>query len=175
MYATARGKAALAWLASGRTAWAVPSLMPGATLTLTHLLADPGQPSWRRRSPSSSWRNRDIPCRVEARRRLALPALKTVLRRRAGLASHWSTSHTQWWRAVWYGVFTTEHKPAVDQTPLFWVQTTGVLESLHAGPGAVQECNEPGAVACNNSSCRNDTNKDLRGGTRTLNLRPRNF
>ena len=76
VYATARGKAALAWLASGRTAWAVPSLMPGATLTLAHLLADPGQPSWRRRNPSSSWRNRDIPCRVEARRRLALPALE---------------------------------------------------------------------------------------------------
>lgn len=71
--------------------------------------------------------------------------LKTALRRRAGLASHWSTSHTQWWSAVRYGVFTTAHKPAVDQAPLVWVKALGVLEPLQAGPGAVQEYKDPAA------------------------------
>jgi len=71
--------------------------------------------------------------------------LKTALRRRAGLASHWSTSHTQWWSAVRYGVFTTVHKPAVDQAPLVWVKALGVLEPLQAGPGAVQEYKDPAA------------------------------
>ena len=46
--------------------------------------------------------------------------LKLALRRRKGLASHWSTSHTQWWSALRYGAIATEHKPQVDLSPLTW-------------------------------------------------------
>ena len=45
---------------------------------------------------------------------------KRALRARSGLASHWSTSHTEWWSAVRYGVMATEHKPRVDANPLVW-------------------------------------------------------
>ena len=69
---------------------------------------------------------------------------KTALRRRTGLASHWSTTHTQWWSAVRYGVFTTAHKHVVDQEPLVWVKGPGVLEPHQTGPGAVQEYRVPG-------------------------------
>ena len=47
--------------------------------------------------------------------------LKLALRHRSGLASHWSTTHGQWWSAVRYGVFTTEKKAEVDPEPLVWV------------------------------------------------------
>ena len=46
--------------------------------------------------------------------------LTAALRQRAGLASHWSTSHTEWWSVVRCGAFTTEHKASVDLTPLEW-------------------------------------------------------
>ena len=45
---------------------------------------------------------------------------KTALRQRAGFASHWSTSHTQYWSALRYGVFATQHEPHVDVPPLPW-------------------------------------------------------
>ena len=48
---------------------------------------------------------------------------KLALRQRAGLASHWSTSHTQWWSAVRYGAFATARKPQVDLAPLTWSST----------------------------------------------------
>ena len=38
--------------------------------------------------------------------------LKLALRHRSGLASHWSTTHSQWWSAMRYGVFATEKKAA---------------------------------------------------------------
>lgn len=44
--------------------------------------------------------------------------LKLVLRRRARLASHWSTTHTQFWSTVRYGFFTSPTKPVVDAKPL---------------------------------------------------------
>lgn len=45
---------------------------------------------------------------------------KRALRVRSGLASHWSTTHTEWWSAVRYGVMPTERKPRVDGSPLVW-------------------------------------------------------
>ena len=45
---------------------------------------------------------------------------KMALRMRSGFATHWSTSHSQWWSAVRYGAFATERKPHVDVTPLVW-------------------------------------------------------
>ena len=44
--------------------------------------------------------------------------LKNVLRRRARLASHWSTTHVHFWSTVRYGVFSTAKKPVVDEKPL---------------------------------------------------------
>lgn len=65
--------------------------------------------------------------------------LKAALRQRAGLASHWSTSHTQWWSVVRYGTFTTEHKASVDLTPLVWCKAAGTLQGVPAGDGPCHE------------------------------------
>jgi len=46
--------------------------------------------------------------------------LKLALRRRSGLASHWSASHSMFWSAVRYGTFATQTKREVDSTPLAW-------------------------------------------------------
>jgi hypothetical protein len=46
--------------------------------------------------------------------------LEKALRDRCGFATHWSTSHAQFWSAVRYGAFATERKPTVDPTPLTW-------------------------------------------------------
>ena len=43
-----------------------------------------------------------------------------ALRERHGLASHWSTSHSQWWSAVRYGYKTTEKKRTVDKEYLVY-------------------------------------------------------
>ena len=48
--------------------------------------------------------------------------IKTALRARAGLASHWGCTHTQFWSAVRYGTFATERKPVVDVAPLGWTR-----------------------------------------------------
>ena len=69
--------------------------------------------------------------------------LKAALRARAGLASHWSTSHTQWWSAVRYCVFTTEHKPVVDPEPLVWVAEHGLLPHGDTRVNLYQEAQEP--------------------------------
>jgi hypothetical protein len=77
--------------------------------------------------------------------------LKAALRQRSGLASHWSTSHTQWWSVVRYGVFTTEHKLAVDQTPLVWLKTFGALQPVQAGQGPCHDY----CVTGNSKTCVN--------------------
>lgn len=69
--------------------------------------------------------------------------LKAALRSRAGLASHWSTSHTQWWSAVRYGVFTTEKKPVVDNSPLVWVNELGVVAADNGQVNLYEEAQEP--------------------------------
>ena len=71
--------------------------------------------------------------------------LKAALRQRGGLASHWSTSHTQWWSIVRYGVFTTERKPEVDLAPLVWFKTAGTLEGVRSGHGPCHEFAAPGS------------------------------
>ena len=48
-----------------------------------------------------------------------LPA-KLALRARHGLASHWSTSHSQLWSALRYITMATERKQHVDAEPLVW-------------------------------------------------------
>ena len=62
--------------------------------------------------------------------------MKQALRNRSGFASHWSTSHTQFWSAVRYLVFTTDRKVTVDSEPLQWTKT-GVLMNLY------EEAQEP--------------------------------
>ena len=48
---------------------------------------------------------------------------KNALRCRSGLASHWSTSHTEFWSALRYGYFATDHKRVVDTSPLGWTDS----------------------------------------------------
>ena len=59
---------------------------------------------------------------------------KLALRHRSGLASHWSTSHSQLWSALRYGVWTTEHKTAVDREPLVWAKRFGILQPVAPSP-----------------------------------------
>lgn len=60
---------------------------------------------------------------VKLSRRCRFTPLKNSLRSRSGLASHWSASHTQFWSAVRYGSFATDHKRQVDKKPLTWSPT----------------------------------------------------
>ena len=46
--------------------------------------------------------------------------LKIALRARSGFATHWSTSHRQFWSAVRYGAMASAKKPDVDSEPLVW-------------------------------------------------------
>ena len=57
--------------------------------------------------------------------------LKTALRLRSGLASHWSTSHTQFWSALRYCAVVTERKPEVDDAPLTLCRVTGDALNLY--------------------------------------------
>jgi hypothetical protein len=57
---------------------------------------------------------------IRLSRRACFLPLKLALRRRSGFASHWSGTHSLFWSAVRYGVFTTERKPKVDEQPLTW-------------------------------------------------------
>ena len=63
---------------------------------------------------------RHFHCAIKLTDQTRFLPLKKALRQRAGLASHWSTSHAQWWSAVRYGTFTTERKQTVDSSPLAW-------------------------------------------------------
>ena len=45
---------------------------------------------------------------------------KNTLRRREGLAAHFSCSHSQFWSTVRYGFFATLAKPQVDESPFLW-------------------------------------------------------
>eukprot|EP00973_Karenia_brevis_P078686 10922065-Karenia_brevis.AAC.1 len=56
--------------------------------------------------------------------------MKRALRQRHGLASHWSTSHTQLWSAVRYITTPTEKKKDVDPEPLAWT-ASGVPLNLY--------------------------------------------
>ena len=47
-------------------------------------------------------------------KRVVFMPFKLALRERSGFASHWSTSHREFWSAVRYGTFTTPHKASVD-------------------------------------------------------------
>jgi hypothetical protein len=47
---------------------------------------------------------------------------KLAMRWRWGIATHWSTSHTQLWSAVQYLHSTTPHKPVVDKRPELWTR-----------------------------------------------------
>ncbi|CAE7522337.1 F52C9.6 [Symbiodinium sp. CCMP2592] len=73
--------------------------------------------------------------------------LKLALRQRSGLASHWSTTHKQWWSALRYGVFTTERKPVVDFQPVAWLKSLGSLEAIQVGDRPCQEFVVPGRDA----------------------------
>ena len=61
---------------------------------------------------------------------------KVVLRQRHGIATHWSTSHTEFHTNVMYLRKTTEHKPVVDPDPVVWTRDGRELNLF-------QECNEP--------------------------------
>ena len=47
-------------------------------------------------------------------------AAKRTLLSRHGLASHWSSTHTQWWSALRYCMYTSDKKPVVDADRLCW-------------------------------------------------------
>lgn len=53
--------------------------------------------------------------------------LKLALRRRANLASHWSTSHSMFWSALRYISTPSQSKPIIDATPLSWTSNGSVL------------------------------------------------
>ena len=53
--------------------------------------------------------------------------MKLALRHRSGLASHWSSTHTEWWSVVRYDTFTTATKPKIDEEPLVWQANGGEL------------------------------------------------
>ena len=59
-----------------------------------------------------------VAVRLSAQQRFL--AAKRTLVSRHGLASHWSSSHTQWWSAVRYCVYTSEKKAEVDADRLCW-------------------------------------------------------
>jgi len=61
---------------------------------------------------------------------------KQALRNRSGFASHWSTSHTQFWSAVRYLVCTTAKKPEVDSGCIVWTPSGQGLDLY-------QEAQEP--------------------------------
>ena len=56
---------------------------------------------------------------------------KLAMRRRHGIATHWSTSHTQLWSTVRYLHCTTEHKPVVDRKPEVWTRDGRTLNLNH--------------------------------------------
>ena len=89
--------------------------------------------------PGSAGRRREVPLKVEkavvfqeehddGRRHFHIALklnsvarfvpLKQAMRERSGYASHWSCSHSMWWSALRYGVFTSARKPVVDDAPL---------------------------------------------------------
>ena len=47
---------------------------------------------------------------------------KVAMRWRHGIATHWSTSHTQLWSTLRYVQCTTAHKPVVDRRPEVWTR-----------------------------------------------------
>ena len=47
---------------------------------------------------------------------------KLAMRWRHGIATHWSTSHTQLWSTVRYLHCTTARKPVVDRQPTLWTR-----------------------------------------------------
>ena len=53
---------------------------------------------------------------------------KATLKARNGLPSHWSSSHTQFWSAIRYGVIPTEKKPVVDAAPYQWTHNGEVMD-----------------------------------------------
>ena len=57
---------------------------------------------------------------------------KAAMRWRHGIATHWSTSHTQLWSTVRYLHCTTAHKPVVDRRPELWTRDGRKL-NLHEG------------------------------------------
>ena len=47
---------------------------------------------------------------------------KLAMRMRSGIATHWSTTHSQLWSAIRYVHCTTDHKKIVDRKPLKWTR-----------------------------------------------------
>ena len=64
-------------------------------------------------------------------KRVIFMAYKAALRRRFGLASHWSCTHREFFSVARYGHNVTEHKPEVDPEPLTWTQWGAPLD-VHA-------------------------------------------
>ena len=61
-------------------------------------------------------------------KRLVFMPFKLSLRARSGLASHWSTSHREFWSTVRYLHFTTEHKAMVDSDKISWTPDGKALD-----------------------------------------------
>ena len=71
-----------------------------------------------------------VACKIVPHSRF-LP-MKLALRNKHGLASHWSTSHTQLWSAVRYITTATDKKHSVDPSPLVWTAAGGGLNLYEA-------------------------------------------
>ena len=61
---------------------------------------------------------------------------KLALRRRHGIATHWSTTHTEFFSIARYLQKTTDHKPIVDRDPVVWTRDGRKLNMF-------KECQEP--------------------------------
>ena len=61
-------------------------------------------------------------------KRVVFHPYKMALRQHSGLASHWSSSHREFWSTVRYLHFTTEHKQKVDDSKIFWTASGDALD-----------------------------------------------
>ncbi len=62
-----------------------------------------------------------------------------ALRQRDHIASHWSTTHTQWWSVLRYLVHPTTKKPEVDKHPFVWAYDKRELDLYHESQEPYQE------------------------------------
>ena len=67
---------------------------------------------------------------VKLSKRVVFMPFKMALRMRSGFASHWSTSHREFYSAVRYLTHATDHKPEIDKEPLRWTSTDPTGQDL---------------------------------------------
>jgi hypothetical protein len=88
---------------------------------------------------------------IQFRQKYGFLPFKKALRLRSRLASHWSTSHTEWCTALRYGCFASEKKLAVDKEPLCWTSDGRAVDlfgesNAHYSESAHKRCREVAAM-----------------------------